>query len=570
MPVYYTQELSCKMCGKAFLFRNYERELFEQRGYANPKHCPLCRKATQEQREKEIERIENEKWQQKKSEDKKTFNHRLNEWRVVAKDDIHFSNDHVLYVIGNGFDLMHGVRSSYYAFRDTLGKNSALLHALENFITFEDIWADFEEALAHFNINAMSNGVIVDNWLDILGAYDEDAGASEFFQATEAAANPIMTVVNELPRRFRMWVESLSIGTDDLPLQDILRKNGQVLCFNYTEFIETLYGFHEDNICYIHGCRRKKKYFPKERLILGHMPREDTYSYDFDDNSLKWIKDPFKLSTIDVAQDNVIRLISEGDEALTKNSKDIIYDQDAFFTCLNKIEDIVTIGHSLSPVDWDYFSEIVSRIPNIKNVRWYFSCHGLHNLDNLEKLIAKLGIARSAVSIFRTDDIAVTYLKDKTLSGTVERLPVEKKLCTSSDGRWSVKTRNRSFSIVNQESTVVDYEVVFSSHVSKAFFDQSGKYLFAIIYGSNQGVFLFQNVSNHWSFVNELESIPNQSLVNRRLSYVFLTNQDVTFVYNNRTRKYSLKDGSLVSNKALRNARNYVYDGEDVSQFFKR
>lgn len=94
--------------------------------------------------------------------------------------------------------------------------------------------------------------------------------------------------------------------------------------------------------------------------------------------------------------------------------------------------------------------------------------------------------------------------------------------------------------------------------------------MFAIIHGSNQGVLLFKIVSNHWSFVNELESIPNQSLVNRRLNHVFLTNQDITFVYNNRTRKYSLADGSLLSNKALRNARNYVYDGKDVSQFFKR
>lgn len=570
MPISYTQEISCEMCGKAFMFRNYEREFFEQRGYANPKRCPLCRKAALKLREKEINRIENEKWRQKKLEDKKTFNVRLNEWKVVSKDDIHFSNDHVLYVIGNGFDLMHGVRSSYYSFRDTLGKNSALLHALENFVTLEDIWADFEEALAHFNINAMSSSLIVDNFLDILGAYDEDAGASEFYQATEAAANPIMTVVNELPRRFRMWVETLSIGTDDRPLKDILRKNGKVLCFNYTEFIETLYGFHEDNICYIHGCRRKKKYFPKERLILGHMSREDTYSYDFDDDSLNWIKDPFKLSMIDLAQDNVIRLISEGDEALTKNCTDIIYAQDTFFEGLNKIEDIVTIGHSLSPVDWDYFSEIVSRIPNIKDIRWYFACHGLLNLDNLEKLIEKLGIERSAVSIFRTDDITVTNLKDNTLPGTVKRLPVEKKLCTSSDGRWSVKTLNLSYLIVNQESTIVDYEVVFSSHVSKVFFDHSGKYLFAIIHGSNQGVLLFKIVSNHWSFVNELESIPNQSLVNRRLNYVFLTNQDITFVYNNRTRKYSLVDGSLVSNKALRNAKNYVYEGEDVSQFFKR
>lgn len=570
MQIYNTQELSCELCGKAFLFRNDERELFEQRGYANPKHCPLCRKTTQEQREKEIVRIQNEKWQQKKSEDKKIFNHRLNEWRVVAKEDIHFSNDNVLYVIGNGFDLMHGVQSSYYSFRDTLGKNSALLHVFENFITFEDIWADFEEALAYFDTNAMSSGVIVDNWLDIFGAYDEDAGASEFYQATEAAVNPIMTVVNELPRRFRMWVETLSIGTDDRPLQDILRKNGKVLCFNYTEFIETLYGFHEDNICYIHGCRRKKKYFPKEKLILGHKPRENTYSNDLNDNLLMGLKKPFNLSMIDVAQDNVIRLISEGDEALTKKCNDIIYAQDTFFAGLNKIENIVTIGHSLSPVDWDYFSEIVSRLPNIKDVHWYFACHGLHNLDNLEKLIENLGIARSAVSIFRTDDITVTYLKDKSFSRTLERLSVEKKLCTSSNGRWSVKTQNLSFSIVNQESTIVDYEVIFSSRVSKAFFDQSGKYLFAIIHGSNQGVFLFRIVNNHWSFVNELKSIPNQSLVNRRLSYVFLTNQDVTFVYNNRTRKYSLKDGSLVSNKALRNAINYQYDGEDVSRFFKR
>lgn len=204
MPISCTQELSCKMCDKIFILGNYEKELYEQQGFSKPKLCPVCRKTERELREQEIERIENEKWQQKKLEDKKTFNVLLNEWRVVAKDDIHFSNDHVLYVIGNGFDLMHGVHSSYYAFRDTLGKNSALLHALENFSTLEDIWADFEEALAHFNTNAMNNGLIVDNWLDILGA-------SEFYQATEAAANPILTVVNELPRRFRMWVETLSI-----------------------------------------------------------------------------------------------------------------------------------------------------------------------------------------------------------------------------------------------------------------------------------------------------------------------------------------------------------------------
>jgi len=112
MPISYTQELPCKMCGKIFIFRNYEKELFDHQGFSKPKLCPVCRKTERELREREIERIENEKWQQKKLEDKKAFNVLLNEWRVVAKDDIHFPNDHVLYVIGNGFDLMHGVRSS--------------------------------------------------------------------------------------------------------------------------------------------------------------------------------------------------------------------------------------------------------------------------------------------------------------------------------------------------------------------------------------------------------------------------------------------------------------------------
>lgn len=50
----------------------------------------MCRKTERELQERKIERIENEKWEQKKAEDKKAFNVLLNEWRVVAKDDIHF------------------------------------------------------------------------------------------------------------------------------------------------------------------------------------------------------------------------------------------------------------------------------------------------------------------------------------------------------------------------------------------------------------------------------------------------------------------------------------------------
>jgi hypothetical protein len=48
----------------------------------------------------------------------------LKGYNVLSLSDIKLSDeDKVLYVIGNGFDLMHGAKSSYYNFGNTLGKN---------------------------------------------------------------------------------------------------------------------------------------------------------------------------------------------------------------------------------------------------------------------------------------------------------------------------------------------------------------------------------------------------------------------------------------------------------------
>ena len=560
------RELSCSICGRAFVFRGCEQEMFAQRGWDEPKRCPACRRAKRERKEKETRR-ESRKRQRERATEKELFEARLKDWKVVAKNDIHPENDHVLYIIGNGFDLMHGVRSSYRAFRDSLGKQNPLRFALENFLTAEDIWSDFEDALAHFDMSAMGSGFLVGDWLDMFDAYGEDAGASPFFLAAEAAANPILTVANELPRRFRMWVETLSIGTADRPLRDMFR-NGKVLCFNYTEFVETLYGVSEDNVCYIHGCRRKKNYHPKETLILGHMPGASDDAYDFDDDSAVGTNDLYKLLMIEAAQEQVFRLAAESDEALTKNCGDIIAAHGAFFASLSKIENIIVIGHSLAPVDWGYFSEVASGLSDIKNTHWYFGCHGLRDLDNLTQLLAKLGIEQSAVSIFRTDNIAVAPLKDGKAPAPDANCPVKKARCASHDGRWTVYTADRSLLIVNQERHETDCEIMFSSCVGDAFFVPSGEYLFAVIRGVDPGIFLFSITDDHWRFVNELESIRNQSLINPRLHHVFLTGREITFVYNNRVRKYSLSDGTLVSNRALHHAGNFSYDGDDVSHLF--
>ena len=182
-----TRVCICTDCGGQFLFRSCEQARYRELGWVDPKRCPDCRAAVKERRRKAAEGRENAAWQKEKAEEQVRFEEKLTAWRTVPVEDVRPKSDRTLYVLGNGFDLMHGVRSSYYAFRDSLGKRSDLRWNLETFLTPEDIWADFEEALGHFDGQAMGGGFLVDQWLDDFGAYDRDATAADFFLAVEAA-----------------------------------------------------------------------------------------------------------------------------------------------------------------------------------------------------------------------------------------------------------------------------------------------------------------------------------------------------------------------------------------------
>lgn len=214
----------------------------------------------------------------------------------------------------------------------------------------------------------MASTNIVDIWLDDFEVFDENASYADFFAAAETAVGPAVTIANDLPIVFRRWIESIIVPTTDRPLMKLI-KNAPVLNFNYTEFIETLYGVDHNIVCYIHGCRQKIKGMPRDKLILGHMPGANDSEYEFYD---KWKpKNPYKRKMIDIGKEIAIEHISYCDDALTKHCDGIIKKNRGFFDGL-KATDVITIGHSLSEVDWDYFDEIV-RV-NGNNLNWYISC----------------------------------------------------------------------------------------------------------------------------------------------------------------------------------------------------
>lgn len=436
-------------------------------------YCPLChseRKREEERRQaEERQKEENEKWEIQHARECKQFERKLKHVSLITLDDVVPEKGRTLYIIGNGFDLMHSVKSSYRSFRDYLEKRGTLLWALEHYLKADDIWANFEEALGHFNMNAMAGQFNVGQMLDINGVFDEDAGAAEYYMAAEMAAYPIMEVARELPGRFREWVDRLEIGTEDRPLKNLF-SDERVLCFNYTD-------------------------------------------------SLK----------------NVVT--------------------------------IIVIGHSLSPVDGDYFRQVADNIPK---THWYFGCHGIHDLENMEQLVGELGI-KSQTSVFRTDKISVAMKKSAEKSKEKsDNIFTKMKSTMSKDGKWRIEWNGNRMVMLRADTREEILERIFPVAIKYCVFSPDSALLFVIVSGMDAGIPFFRLAAAGWEYIDEMESIPHQNLINRRLRHVYLAGATLTFVYNSRIRIYSLETGELIENQGKMGAKDMEFEGVEIGGMFKK
>jgi hypothetical protein len=382
--------LKCIECGTDF-FTEGERDFYNSRGLNMPKRCKPCRakkKIRYEQERKERERVERQK-------ELEEFLPTL-PFKQIDKVEITDPNT-TLFIIGNGFDIMHGVPSSYYCFRDSMGRHNELRNALEMYIRKEDLWADFEESLAHLDNEAMLS--TVNDWMDIFDVkdqFDDDFSAADFFMAAETATGPAQTIIRELPRRFRKWVCTLKPTNARKPLVDILAKESTFINFNYTEFLETLYGIPKNNVWYIHGDRREKK-----ELILGHAPGAE-FEVEINPRGRSGKRLRMKNQTVYDLHETAGYHLSSYYDSTTKKSGDVIKANKDRFEALSEVDHVVVIGHSLSPVDYPYFKEIIKHNQNPTNMKWYISWFSSNDLKRIAEFVPEMNILSSNVELFRT------------------------------------------------------------------------------------------------------------------------------------------------------------------------
>ncbi|MBV6391198.1 MAG: hypothetical protein KPEEDBHJ_00406 [Anaerolineales bacterium] len=290
-------------------------------------------------------------------------------------------NKDSLYIIGNGFDIHHGINSRYSDFKNyLLGVDKSLHKLITEYIPTEENWSDLEQALADTDRDS-----ITEYTLQFLKSYGADDWSDSYHHDYQYEIDKIIQGLStNLKNRFAEWITQLYIPKHaDVEGRIIsIDKNAQFLSFNYTSTLSVIYGVPKDNILFIHG----KAGSSNQEIVLGHAwsPNLSQKGVSLDED----IEDPR------VVEGNEI--INEFFKKTFKNAQGIIAQNLSFFTNLRRVSNIYILGHSLSSVDINYFEEIIKNI-DIDKVQWKISFFGNDEFGRHKATIKKLGVDNSKV-----------------------------------------------------------------------------------------------------------------------------------------------------------------------------
>lgn len=162
--------------------------------------------------------------------------------------------DSVLYIIGNGFDLYHGVKSSYGSFRKWLQTHDYdTYQTYETVCDYDALWSDFETGMAY-----VSRDFFLESGLAFFPDSKSDPdewSAADILLGGDAATSSAYELLDKLKKDFHKWVCSLSVPRDYKDKMLYVDDYARFLTFNYTTFLESHYGIPSSQINHIHGVK---------------------------------------------------------------------------------------------------------------------------------------------------------------------------------------------------------------------------------------------------------------------------------------------------------------------------
>ena len=275
----------------------------------------------------------------------------------------------VLYILGNGFDIAHGISSRYSDFEywvKTKG-NDRLIGMMNIFFSNEHyLWEDVETALGEYREEEIFD------YCKPIEEIDYDHPMRSVAAIEDGPDWLFKTILDDFLDSFTNWVNSIDISQARQQLQ--FEPQSKYLTFNYTETLEKVYGIPDDNILHIHGSRAVKG----DTYIMGHNNIKPDDLYDTLNGEFYFEQD---------TKNKIIGWMNK----LHKDTSSIIRHNAYFFRSLSEITHIVVIGHSINEVDWPYFDEVNKSVG--PNALWHFHYHSSEDKKRIDAYIVHSGIA---------------------------------------------------------------------------------------------------------------------------------------------------------------------------------
>jgi hypothetical protein len=284
-----------------------------------------------------------------------------------------------LYVIGNGFDLWHGLPTSYrhfYAFaKDTLDE-------LEEHYLFDpndDIpWYDFENALGTFNADGFYN---YHNEIDVQA---EDFRPSFAFALEDDLAEESERHVTTIKDAFIEWIDQVN-ERQAAPLMTF-DDDAFFITFNYTSTLQVVYGIEHNKILHIHGC-----YATNDELIFGH----DTNCVAVPETDDNGDSNRTMFSDAEGAAEYPLHAFKKPVDEILKKGND-------YFNALSGVATVVVIGHSLNKIDLPYFRRIADAA---KGARWEVSYYSDNEKESHIKALMSCGVSQEKIVLCSYEEL---------------------------------------------------------------------------------------------------------------------------------------------------------------------
>ena len=304
-----------------------------------------------------------------------------------------------LYIIGNGFDLHHEMKTSYPHFREWLEANdTSVLYTIDELFSYcdEDWWQNFERNLA----SAVTSEIVQQE----VQEYYPDFGSDDFrdrdwYAAEYAVENKLSEAYSEIREAFHQWIADVEMGEVNKKIE-LITDDAVYLTFNYTSTLETLYEIDEEKIFHIHG-----KAGTEDELVLGHGVSEKEIAEMLEKNY------PFDEEGDDLVTQRAKDAAIIGVYSQRKRVNEIIKRHEEWFASLKDVSYLHFFGHSFGDVDIPYYRKIFS-VVNKKNILIEVNDYNDENKATIDSFMESEGI--------RKDQYSIVDLNDKLLDKSLE------------------------------------------------------------------------------------------------------------------------------------------------------